>query len=384
MKTIIGWLSDTHLDYQQYGLKSRRLDFMTSFRLMLEDMVDHGVDAMDDNGVDAIIHTGDLFNSARPSAEAVKFLQQMHEYLDDKGVPCYCITGNHDMVPTAEQWVDLLTEPTGGGGFRRIDYARAPVNGIEIFGYPSMSRERLIQHFKEDDLSNVSVLMLHQSVKELIGFPSPSAISLEEIPDIFPVVALGDIHVTDLRKRPSGGIIGYPGSTELNSVSESLDKHWVKLTFDGKELEGYEIMPGRSRPVLEWDVKCDEHLDAFLRDFLAQEAELQLKDARTPILLVKYPTSIAGVLDRVRQKLDPEKYIILSQPYFVESGVAATTIPGAEEKDISVADLLQSQVPADDAIFSIASALLNPDGDAKSALNEYVEKRLQEAEVVDV
>ena len=70
MKKInIGWVSDSHCDYQQFGSPMRRRDFAFGLYTAVKSMIAAKVSA--------IIHTGDLFNSSRPSAEAVRALQEL-------------------------------------------------------------------------------------------------------------------------------------------------------------------------------------------------------------------------------------------------------------------------------------------------------------------
>jgi DNA repair exonuclease SbcCD nuclease subunit len=372
MKIIIGWCSDSHLDYNQYGKPQRRKDFSYSLMRTVDDMIEQGVDA--------IIHTGDIYNSNRPSSEAVQDIQHLHHLLVAKGKFFYLIRGDHDWCNPP--WTDILI-PNQRGGIVLIDaYPRIKVGDVTIKGYTKLSREALLKEFAEADLKDINILMLHQMVKEFIGFPSPTAISVDEIPDIFQLVAVGDIHIDDIRQRPMGGWIGYPGSTEMCSSSEDPKKVWRKLTFVDRELQKIEAVPIHSRPVLQWDVKTDADLTKYLDEFDQLEVVLKKVDPREPMIFVKFPTTMPGVLDRIKQKLDPEKYIIVPQPVYVESDSSGLPVPITDDgSEMTVQDILQLKVPKDDALFQIASQLLNPDIDAKVALNSFVEARLAPVKV---
>ncbi|KXA90814.1 hypothetical protein AKJ57_03610 [candidate division MSBL1 archaeon SCGC-AAA259A05] len=64
-------LSDTHLGYRQYGLDERFEDWSKATKQVIDYAVDHDVDA--------VIHSGDLFNSAKPGRDALLQATQIFE-----------------------------------------------------------------------------------------------------------------------------------------------------------------------------------------------------------------------------------------------------------------------------------------------------------------
>lgn len=372
--TTVGWLSDTHADQQMYNARNRKIDNLYAFKATLEDMVSQGVDF--------IVHTGDLFNSTRPSSESVQFVQGLHAWAGDKQLPILCITGNHDYCSNT-QWLEVLATQPGGGGFQVIDNKTVDLGGLKVRGYPSMGRETLMKRFAEDTLEGVDILCLHQPVQDFVGFISGNMLNIADIPDKMHVL-LGDIHITDIRTRPSGYIIGYPGSTELCSASESEDKCWIKLAFDNGKLEKWERMAGHNRPVLRWQIETDDDLTKLLEDFDAVAETLQQRDSRTPMIFVRYPSNLSGVMPRIRQKLHPDDYIIIPQPVAVLENGTLSTSSLDDEPEVSILDLLQTQVPQSDGLYQVASQLLNPELDAKTALSSFVEERLKLAEVNEI
>lgn len=362
-------MSDNHLDYTQYGKIDRRKDFYFALAATVDDMIAAGVDA--------IINTGDMFNSNRPSSESVINLQHTHEILIGYKKMMYMVSGNHDY--TVPPWTDIL-RPATAGGIRVVDNkGKFKIGPLTAVGYPTMARETLMQRFATDDLEGVDILMLHQLVKEFVGFPPVSALSIDDIPDKFQLVALGDVHVTDIRKRQSGNWIGYPGSTELNSESESEHKWWLCITVseDGK-IEDIVKHPIRSRPVWRWNVKTEDDLTKLLDG--VDQAVLKLRDKRMPIVIFHFPTTMENAIERVRNKLDPNQFIILEKPEYVPPAVETVKIQESQD-DISVTDILKMCVPENAALFNIAAQLLNPDTDANFAMDQFVQQRLKELEV---
>jgi DNA repair exonuclease SbcCD nuclease subunit len=374
MRIKLAIIADTHLDYSQWGHASRRKDFLYA--------LSHTVDQMIAARVNAILHTGDLFNSNRPSSESVIGLQAIHERLIGAKTFMYVVPGNHDY--TVPSWLELL-RPSDVGGIQQIDNGRCvTVGDVVIKGYESMSRDQLVQRFADADMKGVDCLALHMLVKEYIGYPPPNALSVQDIPNGFQLVALGDIHVHDIRTRPCGGYIGYPGSTELCSTSEADEKFWLEVDFEDRKIKQMTKRAIKSRPVWRWDIKTEADVTTLIDGVDAKLEALRKTEVRNPIVVVKFPTTLADVLPRIRAKLNPDNFIILEDPEFVEVKVEGLTPEAQVVEDCTIDDVLRMLVPANDPLYGIASQLLNPDIDGKIAVNTYVEQRLKEIDAPTV
>ena len=87
-------LSDTHLGYRQFGLNEREKDFYEVFELIIDKIIEENVDF--------VIHSGDLFETARPSPNALLTFQKGLLRLKGAGIPMFAIAGNHDSVMRKE------------------------------------------------------------------------------------------------------------------------------------------------------------------------------------------------------------------------------------------------------------------------------------------
>ena len=83
-------LADTHLGYRQYGLFEREKDFYEVFEKVIDKIIEENVDF--------VVHSGDLFETARPSPMALLTFQKDLLKLKGAGIPMYAIAGNHDIV----------------------------------------------------------------------------------------------------------------------------------------------------------------------------------------------------------------------------------------------------------------------------------------------
>ena len=369
----IGWVSDSHLGYSQYSSHLRRRDMVFGLH--------NAVTGMLACKVDAIIHTGDLFNSSRPSAEDIRALQELHNLLISHNTFCYCITGNHDWVGNPA-WLDVLVPDARGGCVRIDDAPRVSVGGINIRGYASMSRTALMSRFETDDLENIHILMLHQPVQDFIGFPAANALSMADIPNKFPVVALGDIHIHDLRTKLTDDgrqcVYGYPGSTELCSASEDPIKKWAELKFEDGKIKQWVAHEFPTRPVRQYEITDEATLGAALLTMEILAGEVKAKTIDTPLVFVAFPTTMPEVMDRVRQALAGIDALIIPQPKYVPVKPLVQDIATSKVgPEMTVVDLLQLQMKPSETLYDIIMQLLNPDIDSKQALSAFIEKRLQ-------
>ncbi|KXA92935.1 hypothetical protein AKJ41_03510 [candidate division MSBL1 archaeon SCGC-AAA259O05] len=174
-------LSDTHLGYRQYGLDGRFKDWGRATRQVIDYAVDHDVDA--------VIHSGDLFNSAKPGRDALLQATQIFEPLKERGIPFLVIKGNHDRERGKQRCgaIDVLDrlkycellDPSG----KDISEAVYKLNGYNFIGlgYPGTDLEGWI-----DDLSEKlpekrdNIVLLHAGVEGHFERWAPH-ITLEEL-----------------------------------------------------------------------------------------------------------------------------------------------------------------------------------------------------------
>ena len=72
-------LSDTHLGYRQYGKVERERDFAAAFQNIIEKIIDLDVDF--------VIHSGDLFETPRPTTDALLVVQRAIKELNKAEIP---------------------------------------------------------------------------------------------------------------------------------------------------------------------------------------------------------------------------------------------------------------------------------------------------------
>ncbi|MCS7108421.1 MAG: DNA repair exonuclease [Sulfolobales archaeon] len=226
-------VSDTHLGSNKPSkTRERELDFYEVF--------DEVIDIAIREGVDAIIHCGDLFDDPKPSPQAYFYAFKSLRRLREAGIDFLVVAGQHDqpktsalsplrvleevglakVLATFEPWTGVIKLKGNELGITAIPYADP--QGIQ----------ELIKVVKRPNASK-RVVMAHLLLKEL-NLPV-AHLSLNELRIIdYNYVALGDYHGRYVTNY--GGIpIVYPGSTEAQDSLDSRDERFVALVDIGRE-----------------------------------------------------------------------------------------------------------------------------------------------------
>lgn len=232
-------LADTHLGYRQYGLEERELDFYNTFQRIIDDIINEDVDF--------VIHSGDLFETNRPSNKAHFEFQKALSKLNEANIPIYATSGNHDIslkkgsmppqVLYKNQGLNLLTPNFPNYIFEDNVY----IGGIE---YAPVSYKKGLNGLleKQSEASkdyDTRIIVLHQGIDKYMPFNFELEIGL--IPENFHYYAMGHLH-NYINEDYGCGKIVYPGSTEIWKTSEIGDykknkKGYVITTIKNGKVE---------------------------------------------------------------------------------------------------------------------------------------------------
>jgi DNA repair exonuclease SbcCD nuclease subunit len=227
-------ISDTHLGKRQYSSDIRRDDFSQAFEQTIDLAVKHDVDA--------VVHTGDLFDSRQPPLpELINTLEALKR-LDEADIPFLAIVGNHDRKMD-DQWLDLMEmadaadrlgrEPTvvGDVALYGIDAVRKPAWNTADFS------------LEPADGEYTNVLCMHQ----LLTPPVPEVMADHEAVEVIDRVtvdldglALGDYHAAE-SVRIEDTKVWYAGSTERCSTTETDPRTVSLLEVENDELSRRQI-----------------------------------------------------------------------------------------------------------------------------------------------
>ena len=227
-------LADTHLGYRQFGLIEREKDFYEVFGKTIDKIIEEKVDF--------VIHSGDLFETAKPSPMALLEFQKGLLKLKGAGIPVYAIAGNHDSVARRGSIPPQVI-------FKKMGLkVISPINtnymhdDVFIAGLPYYSasqskvlKSKLAELSKKAANHEKSILVLHQGIDKYFGYQYE--LEIGDIPDNFTYYAMGHIHKYVCDDFGKGKLV-YPGSGEIWKTDELEDytkngKGFVVVDLDG-------------------------------------------------------------------------------------------------------------------------------------------------------
>ena len=239
-------LADTHIGYTAYnrldenGHNQREMDVFNAF----EQVIDRALK----NKTDIILHSGDLFDSVRPSNRAISFVIDQLLRLSDAGIPMVIISGNHStprlretgsVFKVLEHIENVQLAYTGR-------YETFEFGGLKVHALPHCVDKEVfeaeLKTMKPDSKFEFNVAMLHAGVVGLSVFKmnefNEQLASTSQLEKGFDYVALGHYHefceVTDSAV--------YAGSTERLGFGEvGQPKGFITLDLESGKRNFREI-----------------------------------------------------------------------------------------------------------------------------------------------
>ena len=361
--------ADWHLRDMQFGKNARAQDFTDSvFRI---------VDIAVQNGVDYILCAGDILNSKRPSSRNIADLIRLNQKLLTNNVKLFVITGNHDKCHPS--WIKVLQDEmaeTGHCAIYDIDFQLVSMKGRDgkeytIYGVPDMAPDDFRE--KSADFPEADFMMFHALIKDFAAFDAgDKVLKVSDLPsDKYKAILLGDIHThkyIDLENC----VVGYPGSTELCSRNESVDKFVTLFTLqDNGTLERDSIPLKLNKPIIAEDVRTTEEANELLIKIN------ELKDEHPTILVRKDPT-FTDLYIRIARIVDTSKCIIrvtnIQQAGFKLLNIVSRKTDNPTGKQ--PVDFVADYFPCNSDIFGLAQALCDPQASTAYLIENFIDKRL--------
>lgn len=302
--TRILHVSDTHLGYGAYarlapsGLNQREEDFFQAFSRVVENALSERVDA--------VLHTGDLFDVVRPTNRALAFALEEVRRLTRAGIPFVCIAGNHEQPRIRETGSPLrfLDFFDGAHAAYRGKPETFRLGGLGIVAVPQASDqealERNLEGLAPPQGADATVLMLHASVAGVDGFRrhefNEQHVPAHVLDAGFDYVALGHFH----GHARAGERAWYAGSTERTSFGEAGETKGFALVAlgDGGPKVAFHELP--ARPMLDLPpVHCRELAERDIEPTIGRRiGEAKLAGAVARLRVLDVPAHVQRTLDR--------------------------------------------------------------------------------------
>ncbi|SDZ89574.1 DNA repair exonuclease SbcCD nuclease subunit [Haloplanus vescus] len=219
---------DTHVGYRQYHSPERRQDFLDAFESVVDDSIDHDVDA--------VVHAGDLFHDRRPDLPDLLGVLSALRRLDAADIPFLAIVGNHEAT-RGSQWLDLFSDL---GLATRLDSEPTLVGDTAFYGLdhvPQSRRDDLEYDFESPPAdAEATALVGHGLFTPFAHADWDTEAMLDAASVDFDAVLLGDNHVPD-RAEVDGTWVTYCGSTERASADERDPRGYNIVEFDAATVD---------------------------------------------------------------------------------------------------------------------------------------------------
>jgi DNA repair protein SbcD/Mre11 len=335
-------VADTHLGYEQYGMRERFNDFSRAFWDIMDEAANRPVDF--------VVIAGDLFNKRAIDALTLIHAIEGLRRLKEKGIPVIAIEGNHDrsyyrdgvswlqflchqeyltlLAPRMREGAPLLTpwEPdTMLGSYVDLLGGRLRVYGLPWQGAATLrSMEGLAQALEaaraEEDAAGIEyrLLIMHTGVDGIVprvqGLPTMA--QFQPLRRCVDYLALGHVH----KPFEFDGWMYNPGSTETWGAEEAAweDRgyYFVEIDTDDPEsvIDPYKLAPfhrathlvSKRRPFVRHELRVDGlnepgALYQRLEDYCRREGSAHHADSLRPLVQIHLVGMLgfdAGSLDQ--------------------------------------------------------------------------------------
>ncbi len=285
---------DTHLGKRQFKLEARERDFEAAFKQVIDFAIARKVDF--------VIHSGDLFDNARPSTSSLIFAVEQLSRLKAEGIPLFIVPGSHD-IGVDETILNLLEklgllknlatkehyEKVG----EKIIVKGERIGKVWICGIAGKRAgiRRIYASLKPELDGDFNIFVFHHAIGDVTPFAD---IPIGALPVGFDYYAGGHWHSKFIRNY-SKGIVVYPGSTEYCDVKEMWnDPSKFFVYYDGKP----NFVPIKTRPIRKVELNFEGSGSELMQKILPM-----LKDGNGEILLLKVKGKIQRKVEIDRKKL---------------------------------------------------------------------------------
>ena len=371
-------LADTHLGYRQFGLIEREKDFYEVFEKIIDRIIEEKVDF--------VIHSGDLFDNARPSPLALFTFQKGLIKLKNANIPVYAIAGNHDSVLRKGSIPpQVLFKKFGLKVISPINtnymYDDVFIGGLPF--YPSSQyknlKNKLSELSKKAANHEKSILVLHQGIDKY--FNLQYELEIGDIPDNFTYYAMGHLH-NYIHDDFGNGKLVYPGSSEVWKTTELGDyrkngKGFVIVDLDGKKPVVNRIAITLPREFIERTLDYDNLASGV------EDIKQTIKDFdKKPILnlTVNNVTSTSNAYEIINEEL--EDFSLMIRPKFITPGEDNIDLIIDKENALGPVEVLSSRLESydDEDITKFATelyGLLSKDrnDEARELIDEFYKEK---------
>jgi DNA repair exonuclease SbcCD nuclease subunit len=199
-------------------------------RALADDAFAQMVDESIRDRVDFVLIAGDLFNTALPGIETLKFAVTQLGRLRHEGICVYAIPGSHDNSPNGKTILDVLERAQllvnvwkgdAHGETLRLQWTKDPKTGAMLAGI--LGRRGMLDRQHYDALDPAlpqgnRIFLFHTAITQIA--PIPGSLPLEALPEGCAYYAGGHVHVRAHHASGKYPHVVYPGPLFPNNFTE--------------------------------------------------------------------------------------------------------------------------------------------------------------------
>ncbi len=187
--------------------------------------------------VDFTIIAGDLFNTAIPGIDTLKFTVTQLNKFKQNNIPVYAIPGSHDFSPSGKTMLDVLEEAgllinvcrgtITADGKLKLAFTQDKKTGVKLTGVIGKKGmlDRNIYNELDQSISNEpgqKIFLFHTSISELKPqhLQEMESYPVSFLPKNFEYYAGGHVHIVQRYEQQGYKNVIYPGPLFPNSFSE--------------------------------------------------------------------------------------------------------------------------------------------------------------------
>ena len=347
MRASFFHIADTHLGYEQYGVRERFNDFSRVFWDITDDAIAHDIDFM--------VIAGDLFNKRAIDAQTLIHAIEGLKKLKERSIPVLAIEGNHDRSYYRDgiSWLQFLCyqgyitllAPVMQNGAPQLAHWQADTmlgsyvdlldGRLRVYGLPWQGAatnrtmegmaQALAEAHEEEQARGIEyrLLMMHTGVDGEVprvqGLPTMS--QFQALRQYVDYLALGHVH----KPYEYDGWIYNPGSTETCSAEEvqweDRGYYYVEIDTEPSEPDADSThdkgcyhravrLESKRRPYVRRDLRVDglqepEELYERLLELCRRESSDYKEQQKQPLVQIRLTGTLSfdpGTLDQPRME----------------------------------------------------------------------------------
>ncbi len=277
----------------------------------MDEIINHFIEAIDkavNDHVDAILISGDLFESYRVKYIVLKKIMDALREPYEKGIRIYCILGDHDqprvrdippqaLIPYMKVLGTRTTPLTDCFMKDGREYCIAGVSNYRI-RISEKQKQKLLENIRKamNLTRGRTILMLHQNISNFFKFEP--GLGLDELPEKPFYIAMGHLHWR-IKYWRDNQLIAYPGSLDILDVSEyeywrkyGKGFYYVDLSGDQPEIQEVDITP-----ISMEKIKADT---SNLRERIVEAVNKLPRDKKSILYIeIELSTSEKGKVDHI-------------------------------------------------------------------------------------